>query len=72
MELRIARKYRIGHKIGEGAFGIVYHGTDISTGQDVAIKLEERRRRHQLLCNEPKVYKTLQGLGKLARRLDKL
>ena len=40
MELRVGRKYRIGRKIGSGSFGDIYLGTNMTTGEEVAIKLE--------------------------------
>lgn len=35
MDLRVGEKYRLGNKIGGGAFGDIYQGTDITTGQEV-------------------------------------
>ncbi|CAO3579696.1 unnamed protein product [Absidia cylindrospora] len=40
MDLRVGNKYRIGRKIGYGSFGDIYLGTNIVTGEEVAIKLE--------------------------------
>jgi len=40
MELRVGGKYRLGRKIGSGSFGDIYLGTNINTGEEVAIKLE--------------------------------
>ncbi|KAG7258940.1 hypothetical protein CRUP_000054 [Coryphaenoides rupestris] len=40
MELRVGNRYRLGRKIGSGSFGDIYLGTDISVGEEVAIKLE--------------------------------
>ena len=39
MELRVGGKYRIGKKLGEGAFGITCSGTNIKSNEEVAIKL---------------------------------
>lgn len=47
MELRVGGKFRLLKKIGSGAFGDIYSGdilclllgTNVSTGEDVAIKL---------------------------------
>ncbi len=47
METRIGGKYRLGRKIGSGSFGEIYLGTHISSGIDIAIKLERRRSKHQ-------------------------
>ena len=39
-ELRVGKKYRLGRKIGSGSFGDIYLGTNMTTGEEVAIKLE--------------------------------
>lgn len=33
MEFRVGYNYRLGRKIGGGAFGEIYLGTDINTGK---------------------------------------
>lgn len=63
MELRVGTKYRIGRKIGFGSFGDIYIGTDITTGEEVAIKLENISTPHPQLQYESKLYKILQGGG---------
>lgn len=35
-------RYRLGRKIGGGSFGDIYLGTNIQTGEEVAIKLVRR------------------------------
>lgn len=60
-ERRIGRKYRVAEKIGSGSFGDVYRGIDITTGEEVAIKLERVRTRHPQLLYESKLYTILQG-----------
>lgn len=61
MERRVGKKYRLGRKIGSGSFGDVYLGTDVTTGEDVAIKLERIRAKHPQLLYESKLYRVLQG-----------
>uniref|UniRef100_A0A0A9WZ79 non-specific serine/threonine protein kinase n=1 Tax=Lygus hesperus TaxID=30085 RepID=A0A0A9WZ79_LYGHE len=61
MELRVGNKYRLGRKIGSGSFGDIYLGTNISNGEEVAIKLECIRTRHPQLHIESKFYKMMQG-----------
>ncbi|XP_011148271.1 casein kinase I isoform X3 [Harpegnathos saltator] len=61
MELRVGNKYRLGRKIGSGSFGDIYLGTNISTGEEVAIKLECIKTRHPQLHIESKFYKIMQG-----------
>ena len=58
---RVGKKYRLGRKIGSGSFGDVYLGTDVTTGEDVAIKLERVRTKHPQLLYESKLYRILQG-----------
>lgn len=40
MQVKIAGKYKICAKLGEGAFGVLYQGYNMKTDEDVAIKLE--------------------------------
>ena len=61
MELRVGRKYRLGRKIGSGSFGDIYLGTNMTTGEEVAIKLESIKTRHPQLLYESKIYRILQG-----------
>lgn len=61
MELRVARKFRVGPKIGSGSFGEIYHGTNVHTGEEVAIKLEPLKSKHPQLLYESKIYRVLQG-----------
>lgn len=57
----MANKYRLGRKIGSGSFGDIYLGTHISTGEEVAIKLESIKSKHPQLLYESKLYKILGG-----------
>jgi casein kinase 1 len=61
MELRVGGKYRLGRKVGSGSFGDVYIGTNVQTGDEVAIKLESIKSRHPQLLYESKLYKILAG-----------
>ena len=65
MELRVARKFRVGPKIGSGSFGEIYAGTNVHTGEEVAIKLEPLKSKHPQLLYESKIYRVLQGGCKL-------
>ena len=60
-EIRIGNKYRLGKKIGSGSFGDIYFGTNVTNGEQVAIKLESCRARHPQLEYEARVYKALAG-----------
>lgn len=61
MELRVGNKYRLGRKIGSGSFGELYLGTNITNGEEVAIKLEPVKSKHPQLLYESKIYKILSG-----------
>lgn len=65
MELRVGKKYRLGRKIGSGSFGEIYLGTNMTTGEEVAIKLEPVNSRHPQLLRETKIYRSLNGVGKI-------
>ncbi|KAM6515598.1 serine/threonine protein kinase [Fusarium solani] len=60
-DLRVGNKYRIGRKIGGGSFGDVYLGTNIISGEEIAIKLESVKAKHPQLEYEARVYKSLAG-----------
>ena len=49
MELRVGKKYRLGRKIGSGSFGDIYLGTNMTSGEEVAIKLESVKTKHPQL-----------------------
>lgn len=61
MELRVGNKYRLGRKIGSGSFGDIYLGVNITNGEEVAIKLEATKTKHEQLHYEWKLYKLLNG-----------
>ncbi|KAG0166510.1 casein kinase I [Apophysomyces sp. BC1015] len=55
--------YKVGRKIGEGSFGIIYEGTNLLNNQQVAIKFESRKSDAPQLRDEYRTYKILAGLG---------
>ena len=61
MELRVARRFRVGPKIGSGSFGEIYAGKNVHTNEEVAIKLEPLKSKHPQLLYESKIYRVLQG-----------
>ena len=63
MELRVGKKYRLGRQIGSGSFGDIYLGTNMTTGEDVAIKLESIKSTHPQLGRETRIYRSLHGVG---------
>jgi casein kinase 1 len=50
---------RVSRKIGEGSFGIIYEGTNITTNQHVAIKFEPRKCDAPQLRDEYRSYKLM-------------
>lgn len=67
--------YRVGKKIGEGSFGVIFEGTNLLNQQQVAIKFEPRKSDAPQLRDEYRTYKILVGCRKysfhlyVARRL---
>jgi len=55
MDLRVGNKYRIGRKIGSGSFGDIYLGTNIISGEEIAIKLESVKAKHPQLEYEARL-----------------
>lgn len=54
--------YKVGKKIGEGSFGIIYEGVNLLNSQPVAIKFEPRKTDAPQLRDEYRTYKLLAGL----------
>ncbi|KAI8994633.1 kinase-like domain-containing protein [Pilobolus umbonatus] len=55
--------YKVGRKIGEGSFGIIYEGINLMTNQQVAIKFESRKSDAPQLRDEYRTYKILAGIS---------
>ncbi|KAG6634170.1 hypothetical protein CIPAW_12G100500 [Carya illinoinensis] len=47
MEHVIAGKFKLGGKIGNGSFGELYLAINVQTGEEVAVKLEYVKTKHQ-------------------------
>ena len=54
-------QFRLVRKIGSGSFGDIYLGINITSGEEVAVKLESTKARHPQLLYESKLYRILQG-----------
>ena len=59
MDIRIAGRFRLGRKLGGGSFGEIYLAVDLTTGEEVAVKLEHRKTKHPQLHIECKFYKVI-------------
>lgn len=55
----IGGRWRVGAKLGAGAFGEVFLATDVQSGEVVAVKMEKAGGRHPQLYYEQKIYKWL-------------
>ncbi|KAF8350554.1 CK1/CK1/CK1-G protein kinase [Amanita rubescens] len=53
--------YRVGRKIGEGSFGVIFEGTNLLNSQTVAIKFEPRKAEAPQLRDECRSYRILTG-----------
>lgn len=53
--------FKVGRRIGEGSFGIIYDGINTLTNQHVAIKYESRKSEAPQLRDEYRTYKLLAG-----------
>ena len=62
-ELLVGKCYRLGRKLGGGAFGEIFLGKHIETGERVAIKLEPLSTKHRQLPFEARIYTLLRGGG---------
>jgi serine/threonine protein kinase len=61
--------YRVGKKIGEGSFGVIFEGTNLLNNTQVAIKFEPRKSDAPQLRDEYRTYKILVGCRELSSRL---
>ncbi|KAJ8592663.1 hypothetical protein M405DRAFT_812376 [Rhizopogon salebrosus TDB-379] len=59
----VGGRFRVGKKIGEGSFGVVFEATDLFTTQPVAVKFEPRKSDVPRLRDEVRSYRTLNGTG---------
>jgi serine/threonine protein kinase len=63
VEIRVGGRFRLGKKIGAGAFGEIYEGSDIFGGGEVAIKLEHATTKYPQLLFEAKLMKSISSNG---------
>ena len=63
VEIRVGGRYRLGKKIGTGAFVEILEGTDIFDNSSVAIKLEHNSVKYPQLLFEAKLLKSIPSTG---------
>jgi casein kinase 1 len=59
----VGNHFRVGKKLGQGSFGVIYEGTNLITHSTVAIKFESRKSDAPQLANEYRSYKILKGIS---------
>lgn len=57
----VGSHFKVGKKIGEGSFGVVFEGTNLLNGAPVAIKFEPRKSDAPQLRDEYRAYRTMAG-----------
>lgn len=55
--------YKVGKKIGEGSFGVLYEGVNLLNKQTIAIKFEPRKSDAPQLRDEFRTYKIMRNTG---------
>eukprot|EP00825_Cyclidium_porcatum_P006202 TRINITY_DN13052_c0_g1_i2.p2 TRINITY_DN13052_c0_g1~~TRINITY_DN13052_c0_g1_i2.p2 ORF type:complete len:231 (-),score=31.54 TRINITY_DN13052_c0_g1_i2:148-840(-) len=59
IDLKVGKTFKLTKKLGSGAFGEIYHGINLRTNIEVAIKLEPVTTKHPQLFYECKLYQYL-------------
>lgn len=59
MEFKVGKTFKLTRKLGSGAFGEIFHGINMKTNLEVAIKLEPINTKHPQLFYEAKLYQYL-------------
>lgn len=57
----LGSRYLLGEKLGGGSFGEIYVAENVNTSEEVAVKVEMKNNKIQLLKNESAIYRLLQG-----------
>ena len=52
---------KITNEIGKGAFGYVYCGKNVKTGEEYAIKIDKKVSKHSQIEQEKKIYQKLES-----------
>ncbi|KRW98107.1 Protein kinase-like domain [Pseudocohnilembus persalinus] len=59
MDVKVGKTFQLTKKLGNGAFGEIFHGINVKTNMEVAIKLEPSSTKHPQLFYECKLYQYL-------------
>lgn len=57
----VGSHYKVGKKIGEGSFGIIFEGTNLLNNEQVALKFEPKKSDAPQLRDEYRAYKVMAG-----------
>jgi len=64
-------KYKLQKKLGEGSFGKIYSAINLQSGENFALKFEERSANHNLLEQEACILRYIQGRMLIFNKLFK-
>jgi len=59
MDLIVNKTFKLTRKLGSGAFGEIFHGINLKSNEEVAIKLENSNTKNPQLFYEAKLYQYL-------------
>lgn len=59
MEINIGKNFKLTRKLGNGAFGEIFHAINVKNNMEVAIKIEQANTQHPQIFYETNVYKYL-------------
>ncbi|EAR95573.2 kinase domain protein (macronuclear) [Tetrahymena thermophila SB210] len=59
-DIIVGKTFKLTKKVSQGAFGEVFHGINLNTNMEVAVKLEPAKTKHPQLFFEVKLYQYLQ------------
>lgn len=60
-EIKVGGKYRLGRKIDSGTYSDVFAGTNLQTGEELAVKREPVSSNYPMLIYEAKLYRLIAG-----------
>eukprot|EP00922_Rhytidocystis_sp_ex-Travisia-forbesii_P022379 GHVS01032766.1.p1 GENE.GHVS01032766.1~~GHVS01032766.1.p1 ORF type:complete len:541 (-),score=104.95 GHVS01032766.1:1147-2601(-) len=60
-DVKVGGVWRLGRKIGSGSFGDIYKAVNVTSKEEVAVKMESVKAKHPQLLYESKLLKHLQG-----------